>query len=29
VSGITMRMMEIEVDINFTSSFTIDETFFR
>jgi hypothetical protein len=22
-------MMELEVDVNFTSSYTIDETFFR
>ncbi len=27
--GIKVRMMEFEVDINFTSSFIVDETFFR
>jgi hypothetical protein len=29
VSGIGVRMMELEVDINFTSLYKVNETFFR
>ncbi len=29
MSGIGVRMMELEVDINFTSLYKVNETFFR